>query len=395
MTPLKIAIVVHGRFHAFDLARELLKQGHRVVLFTNYPTWAVTLFKVPSFAVKSFWLHGILFRIFWWCHQQMKTPYPEKWLHLTFGRWATSALMKERWDIIHAWSGISEEVLQKLKDKKTAIFLMRGSSHIKTQSRLLEEEEKRAGTKLERPTVWMIEREEREYAFTENIIVLSRFAYESFLKEGVPSQKLNILQLGADLGAFRPTQNIVEERRQRILKGAPLRVLYVGALSFRKGFLDLFEIIQVLKKERFQFRLVGAISPEVSFLLKRLHNQVEIIPKQPQEKLPLAYAWADIFIFPTIEDGYAIVLAQAAASGLPVLSTSNCGAPDFICEGVSGWILPIRHPKLFTERLQRCESHRQELAEMVVRIPLKFKPRDWANVAIDFEKICRHHQKNQ
>lgn len=60
---MKVAIVVQGRFFAFDLARELLKRAHEVALLTNYPAWAVEPFGVPRTAVRSLWIHGGCFQI--------------------------------------------------------------------------------------------------------------------------------------------------------------------------------------------------------------------------------------------------------------------------------------------------------------------------------------------
>ena len=60
-----------------------------------------------------------------------------------------------------------------------------------------------------------------------------------------------------------------------------------------------------------------------------------------------------------------MVLAQALACGLPLLATENCGAPDFVREGETGWIVPIRSPDRLAERLRWCGEHRNELAEMV------------------------------
>ena len=60
---MKIAIVVHGRFHAFDLARALSERGHQVTLFTNYPQWAARRFGLGKVEVRSFWAHGIASRL--------------------------------------------------------------------------------------------------------------------------------------------------------------------------------------------------------------------------------------------------------------------------------------------------------------------------------------------
>lgn len=385
---LKIAIVVHGRFHAFDLAQALLARGHDVALFTNYPKWAVAGFGFPKERVRSFWIHGVLSRGNEWLHREVRFPYFEADLHRMFGQWAVAELCRKPWDVIHPWSGIAEEILNTKINERGLRMLMRGSAHIRTQTQLLEEEEGRTGMRLDKPSPWMIAREEREYGLADAIVVLSRFAYETFRLEGVPVEKLRLLPLGTRLDHFRPRWEVVQDRVERILTGRPLRVLHVGALSFQKGLWDLAGVIRKLRKGPFQFRLVGPLLPEAVSLRRALAREAEWLPKRTQHHLPEVYAWADIFIFPTIQDGYAQVLAQAAASGLPILTTPNCSGPDLIRDGETGWILPIRAQEAFIERLLWCNTHRQELAAMVEQIYRHFQPRDWGEVARDFELLC-------
>jgi glycosyltransferase involved in cell wall biosynthesis len=386
---MKIAIVVQGRFHAFDLARELAGRGHEVTLFTNYPRWAVGSFDLPGVRVRSFWVHGLLSRANDKLPSSALATAREAALHRLFGRWASAQLSKEHWDVVHIWSGVAEEALRMLARRpSTTALLMRGSAHIRTQARLLREEEARTGVPQDCPSDWMIAREEREYALADGVVVLSTFARDSFIDEGVTEDRLRISPLGASLSTFRPSKTVIDERRQRILSGAPLRVLYVGALSFRKGLWDLATVARRMQGSGIQFQLVGPRSPEVGPLLADLQGQVTVTPKRPQATLPGVYAWADLFIFPTLEDGYAMVLAQAAASALPTLTTTNCSGPDLIREGETGWVVPIRSPELLIERLQWCDTHRPELADMVDRLYTRFQPRDWAAAAADFEALC-------
>ncbi len=385
---MKIAIVVHGRFHAFDLARALIDRGHDVTVFTNYPAWAVERFDFPKERVRSFWPHGVLSRTNQWLHREAGFPYFEAALHRMFGRWAAAELGRERWDVVHLWSGVAEEALCVDSRAGALRMLMRGSSHIRTQRRLLEEEEQRVGVPQDKPSRWMMAREEREYALADCIVVLSTFAYESFIAEGVPPCKLRLLPLGANLERFRPPPSIVEHRCRRIEAGEPLQVLYVGALSFRKGLWDLRATVRSLYGDAFRFRFVGPRSREGGGVAQDLSRRAELLPKRPQRRLPEVYAGGDVFVFPTIEDGYAQVLAQAAASALPILTTTNCSGPDLVRDGENGWVLPIRSPEAFVERLRWCDAHRQELAAMVRRIYEEFQPRDWSQVAEDFEAIC-------
>ena len=381
---MKIAIVVQGRLWAFDLARALSDRGHEITLFTSYPEWAARRFGVGNAEVRSFWPHGVATRL-----AERLGIDAESALHSAFGRWAAKEIGRGSWDVIHCWSGVSLELLQAHGNSRGTTILARGSTHIRTQARILEAEERRTGVPLDRPSKWMIDREEQEYALADKIVILSRFTHDSFISEKISPAKLGLVPLGADCRAFRPSQEIVEQRRQRILQGDRLRVMHVGTVCFRKGMWDAAEIIRNLGIERFQFRFVGAMLQETKSLVAELRGLAEFIPKQPQHDLVNYYAWADVFFAPTLEDGFQIVLGQVGASALPILTTTNGAGPDLVKEGQTGWVLPIRSPAAFAERLRWCDTHREELAAMVHHLYSQYQPRDWSDVAYDFERMCQ------
>jgi glycosyltransferase involved in cell wall biosynthesis len=384
---MKIAIVVHGRFHAFDLARSLLERGHEVVLFTNYPKWAVARFGIDACHVRSFWFHGVLTRLVNGIHERVPIPTFEAELHSMFSRWAAAQVKKSVWDVVHCWSGVAEDILREPKDKGTLWMMVRASSHICTQAHLLEEEERRTHIPLERPSAWRIAREEREYALADQIVVLSRFSYDSFVDEGVPAEKLRIMLPGVQHSSFRATPQMVEARCRRILAGEPLRVINIGTASLRKGMWDMVAVIQALRRSRFEFRFVGPVTVEMRNLIEDL-SPATFIPRQPQQQLPTFYAWGDIFVLPTIEDGFPYVLNQAAAAALPILTTPNGAGEDLVRNDESGWVLPIRTPEAFIERLRWCDTHREKLVMMIRRVYETFRPRDWTDMAADFEMLC-------
>jgi glycosyltransferase involved in cell wall biosynthesis len=283
---------------------------------------------------------------------------------------------------------VAERILVALKSTPVACMVMRGSAHIWAQDSILRDEEHRTGVRIERPKPSMIAREQREYALADRIIVLSSFAYKSFITEGADPARVRCLPLGASLATFRPTADVIEARRQRILSGAPLLVLYTGAVSLQKGFWDLASVARESDGGRFRFRCVGKVTPEARRLAADLDHLIEFTPKQPQPTLPSVYAAADVFLFPTQQDGFAVVLAQANAAGLPIITTPNCCGPDLIEENKTGWIVPIRDPQAIIDRLHWCDTHRKELADMVQYTSAEFQPRDWDDVAADFEQLC-------
>jgi glycosyltransferase involved in cell wall biosynthesis len=161
----------------------------------------------------------------------------------------------------------------------------------------------------------------------------------------------------------------------------------VGTFSFRKGAIDFVDIADAAR-DFVEFRFVGDILTEARSLMRKAGTAIEFISRVPEHALPEQYAWGDLFIFPTIEDGFAAVLLQAMTSGLLILATPNCSAPDFVREGETGWIVPIRDARAFVERLQWCHTHRAELAEMAERCANSTAQTDWDAMANRIVKLC-------
>jgi glycosyltransferase involved in cell wall biosynthesis len=136
-----------------------------------------------------------------------------------------------------------------------------------------------------------------------------------------------------------------------------------------------------------RFTFVGDCPKETAGLRSACRHCIEFVPRQPQSLLGRYYRQADLFLFPTIQDGYGAVLAQAHASGLPILTTENCAGRDLVREGETGWVFPIRSPDAFIRRLRFCDAQRGRIAGMVRDTYLKFRPRDWSEVASDLLHI--------
>ena len=145
--------------------------------------------------------------------------------------------------------------------------------------------------------------------------------------------------------------------------GEPLRVLYVGSLGQRKGLSYLLEAIEALG-DTVRLTLIGRptaghCGPLDAAL--QLHHWVETLP-HPQilEQMRLH----DVLVFPTLFDGFGLVITEALSQGLPVITTVHSGAPECIRDGVEGFIVPIRDSQAIAERLQQLAGDRDRLAAM-------------------------------
>lgn len=387
MSGLRVAIVAHGRFHAFDLARELHAQGHDVVTFSTYPAWAAARFGIDAASYRGNPVQGVIDRGLGRLPAAFARS--EAWRHRRFGRWAARAIASRPWDVVHCWSGVSEELLRSPAVRAGCRVLMRGSAHIAEQDELLRAEQARAGVPIDRPSAWMVAREEREYALADRIVVLSEFARASFARRGHGADKVTVLPLGVDVARFGASPADIEARVGRIRGGAVLTVVYAGALSARKGLVDLVDVARQCAGLAVRFVLVGPAVPETAALLSGAGSNVTILGKVDQGALPAIYRDADLFLFPTIEDGFGMVLTQAMAAGLPILCTTNCAGPDMMVPDRDGWVLPIRAPEAFADRLRWCDAHREDLAAMVSTRAAGDLARDWSDVAAKFAVRAR------
>ena len=391
---LKIAIAAHGRFHAFDLTRELINIGHDVTLLTPYPKFYTKKFGIPNKNVISFKLYGIKTRFFHKLYTfNIIDEYDSK-LKPIFTRLVSKQLQNRQWDIVIYWSSVGLEILKNSKIKTKLKICFRGSAHIQTQYDILAEEESRAGTSIEKPNSWNINREIREYNLSDLICTNSIFSYNSFLLKGFSDKKLINIPLGVDISNFEAKREEISTRIKRILCNKQLKIINVGTISFQKGVYDWIQIINKLKNSNFDFTFVGPISKECKEIVSNIKDKANFIGKIPQNKLTNYYKDADLFILPTIHDGFGLVITQALSSGIPVITTENSGGPDHIKEGYTGWIVPIRQPKLIIDRLKWCHNNRIKLAKMVVN---NYKARnnlDWSKVAEEFVTKCSCVLKN-
>lgn len=394
---MKIAIVVHGRFHAFDLARELIQLENKVILITNYPKYWPARFGVPAENVQSNVAHGIVTRLIGYAGKATgQEKLGERFLHEWFGRWAADFIDRNPVDASHCFTGIAEEILRDRQGMQRVRSVVRGSSHIQYQKKILEEEERRAGQKIDKPSQWMVNREIKEYLLADLIVCLSKFAEDSFVHEGISRESLLLNPLGVQAARFGATQEVLAARRERILGGKKLRILTTGTFSLRKGAVDYVDVAERLAG-RMEFVFRGDVAPDAKFLQRRAQGKIQFLPRVNQMKLPLDYHGADLFLFCTLEDGYAAVLAQASASGLPVLATTNCGARDFLTEGKDAWIFPIRRSDLMAERLHECDINRSHLAEVAQEAGKPKKGIEWRDRAkallAGYERFMKKEKK--
>ena len=304
---MKINILSPGRFHVCDLARELARNGHDVKFYSFVPTKRAMKFGLPKECSASlFWPMSPFLAL-------SKKIFPRsQWaakLTILFQDWLTSVVMR-KCDVCIAMSGSFVAAPRKAKKQGAIVIIERGSKHIMEQKRILDSIPSNKG-KVTVP-YWHIPREIEDYDMADYVAVASQHVVRSMLKFGYPKEKLFVNPYGVDLSMFHPADNTVKE----------YDVIMVGNWGYQKG-CDL--IVDAIKLSNYKFLHVGPVS-DMPF--PKNDTRFTHVDAVDQAKLVDYYAKAKIFIFPSRQDGFGMVLSQAVACNLPIVGSKDCGAPD-------------------------------------------------------------------
>lgn len=132
----------------------------------------------------------------------------------------------------------------------------------------------------------------------------------------------------------------------------PLRVLFVGHLNQRKGLADLIAALKRLDKD-WRVTLAGPMPRHVPEALRHLlaDPRCEWLGVLPHCTLLQRMQKEHVFVFPSIVEGFGMVITEAMAAALPVITTPHTAGPDLLTDGEDGFIVPIRDPDAIASRL--------------------------------------------
>lgn len=342
----KATVVCIGRFHHFDLARQLAMRGMLKRLFTGYPSWKIRGEAIPEDRVTTFpWLQTTYMAMGKWrLLGEGRFERDFAWYaHETLDRHAAVHLPKS--DVLFALSGSGLRCGRAMHARGGKFVCDRGSSHIRFQDSILRDEFARWGDEFRGVDPRVMAKEEAEYEACDLVTVPSAFAFRSFVEMGVPESKLRKVPYGVDFWRF-----------SRVEEPAPegFDVLFVGQISFRKGLPYLLEAFSRFSHPNKRLILVGSMCPEAERYLRGrpLPERIEFKGHIPQPELKYIMSRSHVMVLPSVEEGLALVQAQAMACGCPVIATPHTGAEDLLTDGLEGFIVPIRDPVAIAEKLQ-------------------------------------------
>ena len=347
---MRVTVSCAGRFHSFELVQHLEQHGH----LHKFITTTLNEKLLPNRKLPDVLANSTEFR-----KKVVEIAAPEYLGYgvrkIGFGNSIESSyLLKDNLydrsaarridhcDIFVGWAHQSLFQLREAKTRGAKAIIERGSTHIDFQQTAIDHERTKLGlAPMAGSTVQSLLRDKqlKEYHEADHIMVPSEFCRKTFIERGFAEAKILKNPYGTDLSRFHPTS------ARTFLKDGTLRILTVSPLSIQKGTHLLLEAVASLKKKgkSIHLTIIGQIEPEFKQWL-RTSNFASVIDKQidfvANTELLHYYQEADVFCLPSVQEGLALVLAEAMACGLPVIASERTGIEEIAKEEGSAVIIP-------------------------------------------------------
>ncbi|MDP8963805.1 MAG: glycosyltransferase family 4 protein, partial [Cyanobacteriota bacterium] len=197
---------------------------------------------------------------------------------------------------------------------------------------------------------------QEECSLADRIVVNSLWSSQALEQAGIAANKLDIIPL-----AYEPPEqahDFVRTYPAAFSAERPLRVLFLGQVILRKGIAALLEAAQTLRNQPIEFWLVGSQGIARPSQTQQ-QERVRWMGSVPRSATAKYYQQADVFLFPTLSDGFGLTQLEAQAWKLPVIASRFCGA--VVKDRVSGLILQEVTGEAIANALQFCLQNPRQL----------------------------------
>ncbi len=234
-------------------------------------------------------------------------------------------------------------------------------AYYETAQKLLKEEAERypdweptlVGT---RDSAEKLERKAQELELAELVVCPSAFVLDSLPETTRGSKRCMVVPFGSP-SVDAPRANAAASER-------PLRVLFAGALTQRKGLADLFAAMKLVDSAALELVVMGSLLRPLEWYRERAPGNFTYEAPRPHAEVLRLMRSCHVFILPSIVEGRALVQQEAMACGLPLIATRNAGGDDLIREGETGFLVPIRSPEALAAKINWCAANRGAISGM-------------------------------
>lgn len=284
---------------------------------------------------------------------------------------------------VYSYEDVSYNVFRTARQKGIMTIYDLPIAYWETAKKLLREEAERlpgwkntinAGLK---DSVKKLEHKTKELEMADMVIVPSGFVYNS-LPAWALKKQIVVAPFGTPCSGME-----MSVKKQNANK--PLRVLFVGSMSQRKGLADLFSAVKLLNTKSIELVVLGSLADNLCFY-KNEFSGFRYEPTRSHADVLSLMENCDVFCLPSIVEGRALVVQEAMSRQLPVIITANTGGSDMVIEGKTGFLVPIRSPEAIAERINWFLENRGAIPVMgrqAKEHAEKYTWQGYANTVID------------
>src|SRR6266516_1681640 len=209
---------------------------------------------------------------------------------------------------------------------------------------------------------WACWREECK--LVDRIVVNSEWSRKGLMREGIRSEKSLVIPLvyePAEVGDQNSDVTQVRSYPARFTSERPMRVLFLGLINLRKGVARLLEAARILRDEPVEFWMVGPVEIAHASAIGNA-GHVKWFGPVTRKQATEFYRDADVFILPTLSDGFAITQLEAQAHGLPIIASKFCG--KVVENGLNGIILEEPSAGCIAHAIRDCIANPDRLQKL-------------------------------
>ena len=221
-----------------------------------------------------------------------------------------------------------------------------------------------------------LNRKVQELELADVVVCPSKFVMDSLPEKLVGNKQLIMAPFGSP--KILSDNNLPVKNTSKTNK--PLRVLFVGSMTQRKGLGDLFKAVELINSSAIELVAMGSLLAPLEFYKKQFSDFTYEAGRPHDQVLELMRS-CDIFCLPSIAEGRALVMQEAMSQGLPLIITPNTGGADLIIEGETGFLVPIRSPEAIADRLNWFLENRNEIPRMGEKARKHSANYTWENYA--------------
>jgi glycosyltransferase involved in cell wall biosynthesis len=198
---------------------------------------------------------------------------------------------------------------------------------------------------------------QEECLLADKIIVNSLWSQQALIEKKVPLEKVTIIPLVYETSII--TESFLRKYPVEFSQKNPLKVLFLGRITLSKGVASVFEAIELLKNQPVEFWFVGSININIPQHIKQ-NDRVKWVSAIPRSQTSNYYKQADIFLFPTLSDGFGLTQLEAQAWQLPIIASKFCGS--VVKDKINGLILPSVTGQAIAEAILFCLNNPKTLS---------------------------------